>query len=183
MLVPYRVEVRSTDPAVAGFAAELHGILTDPRGWSRAGFRFVRDPAAPYLIVLGEAAEVDRLCKPMDTYGRYSCQNGAVVALNADRWRSATPQWTGDLRGYRVMLANHEVGHLLHLHHPTEHCPGDGLPAPVMAQQSTELGRCLPNPWPLQWEVELVAQRRKPLAPPPGHDTADHRPTPPQVDR
>jgi hypothetical protein len=181
--IAYRVEVRTDDPATADFAQVVHDILTDPRGWVRAGFGFVVDPDAPYLIVLAEGPEVDELCLPMQTWSTYSCQNGPVVALNADRWREATPQWTGDLDDYRVMLVNHEVGHLLHLHHPTVHCPAPGLPAPVMAQQSTELGACLPNPWPLQWEVDLAAERREPLAPGPDHDPSDHRPTPPPVDR
>ena len=104
-------------------------------------------------------------------------------ALNANRWRSATQKWTGPLASYRVMLINHEVGHLLHLHHPAVQCPASGLPAPVMSQQSTELGECLPNPWPLRWEVRLAARRLEPLAPPPEHDPADHRPTPPAVRR
>jgi hypothetical protein len=181
--VRYRVENRTSDAATADFAERLAGILGDPRGWVRAGFRFVEDPDAEHLIVLAEGPEVDALCLPLQTWSTYSCQNGPVVALNADRWRAATPQWTGDLEAYRVMLVNHEVGHLLHLHHPTVHCPAPGLPAPVMAQQSTELGECRPNPWPLQWEIDLAAERREPLAPPADHDTSDHRPTPPPVER
>jgi hypothetical protein len=177
--VRYRVERRTTDAATAGFEDAVHAILTDPRGWVRAGFDFVRDPDGPYLVVLGEGAEVDRLCLPYDTYGAYSCQNGPVVALNADRWRGATPGWTGDLAGYRTMLVNHEVGHLLHLHHPQPQCPGEGWPAPVMLQQSSELGACTANPWPLPWEVALAAERREPLAPPAEHDVSDHRPSPP----
>lgn len=181
--VAYRVEVRTSDPETADFAEDLHGILTDPRGWARAGFAFVEEPDASHLIVLAEGPEVDELCLPLETWSTYSCQNGPVVALNADRWRSATPEWTGDLETYRAMLVTHEVGHLLHLHHPGIQCPAPGLPAPVMAQQSTELGDCRPNPWPLQWEVDLAAERREPLAPPPDHDTADHRPVPPRVAR
>jgi hypothetical protein len=181
--VPYRVEVRTSDAATAGFADALHAVLTDRRGWSRAGFAFVQDPDARYRIVLAEGPVVDALCRPLRTRSTYSCQNGPVVALNADRWRSATPEWTGDLDGYRIMLINHEVGHLLHLHHPVVHCPAAGLPAPVMAQQSTELGRCRPRPWPLRWEIDLAAARREPLAPPARHDPADHRPTPPPVTR
>jgi hypothetical protein len=182
-VVPYRIEVRTSDEATADFAETLRGVLGDPRGWSRAGFVFREDPDAPYRIVLAEGPEVDELCHPMTTRSMYSCQHGPVVALNADRWRFATPEWTGDLDAHRVMLINHEVGHLLHLHHPTVQCPAPGLPAPVMAQQSTELGECQPNPWPLEWEVDLAAERREPLAPPPEHDPADHRPTPPPVDR
>lgn len=179
--VRYRVEVRTADDTGADFAATVHEILTDPRGWVRAGFELVRDPEARFRIVLAEGAEVDRLCHPYDTDGRYSCQNGPVVALNADRWRRATEPWAGDLASYRTMLVNHEVGHLLHLHHPRPQCPAPGLPAPVMAQQSSGTDPCHPHSWPLQWEIELAAERREPLAPGADHDPEDHRPRPPRA--
>jgi hypothetical protein len=164
--VAYRVEVRTPDRASNGFAEVVQATLSDPRGWSRAGFRFVRRHDAPFLIVLAEGDEVDRLCLPYDTYGEYSCQNGAVVALNAERWWSATPKWTGDLATYRQMLINHEVGHLLGQRHPRHDCPRPGQPAPVMGQQSTELNGCLPNPWPLDEEIRVAARHDQPLAPP-----------------
>ena len=164
--IGYRVERHTTDDATANFVDVVDATLTDPRGWTRAGFRLVHDDTAPYLIVLAEGDEVDRLCLPYDTYGKYSCQNGPVVALNADRWRTADPKWTGDLPTYRQMLVNHEVGHLLGQHHPHPQCPHAGQPAPVMNQQSTELNGCLPNPWPLPWEVTLAARHTEPLAPP-----------------
>jgi hypothetical protein len=165
--VPYRLERRTTDDATAEFEAVAQQTLEDARGWSRAGFRFVRRDDAPYVVVLAEGDEVDRLCLPYDTYGRYSCQNGPTVALNADRWRSATPKWTGDLATYRQMLVNHEVGHLLGMHHPKPQCPRPGRPAPVMNQQSTELDGCLPNPWPTDDEVAVAARHDRPLAPGP----------------
>jgi hypothetical protein len=165
--VRYRVDVRTSDPATRGAATIIEQTLDDPRGWERAGFELVQDESAAYVVVLAEADEVDRLCLPYDTFGKYSCQIGPVVALNADRWRTATPQWTGDLATYRQMLVNHEVGHLLGQHHPpAPQCPVPGEPAQVMAQQSTELDGCLPNPWPLPEEVELAARHEEPLAPP-----------------
>jgi hypothetical protein len=164
--VRYRLERRVSDEATADFESVVRATLDDPRGWQRARFRLVHDPAAQYVIVLAEGPEVDRLCRPYDTYGKYSCQIGPVVALNADRWRTATPKWTGDLATYKQMLVNHEVGHLLGQHHPKVQCPRPGHPAPVMAQQSTELDGCLPNPWPLPEEIELAARHEEPLAPP-----------------
>lgn len=162
--VRYRVEVRAR--GVASFPRVVEQTLNDPRGWERAGFRLMRDDTARFRLVIAEPAEVDRLCRPYDTYGKYSCQNGPVVAFNANRWRYATPEWTGDLATYRQMLVNHEVGHLLGLHHPEVQCPGRGRLAPVMAQQSTELNGCRPNPWPLPHEIQRAARHDLPLAPP-----------------
>jgi hypothetical protein len=151
---------------MAGFAEVVDATLHDPRGWEQAGFRLVRDDAgAPYRIVLGEPDEVQELCRPYDVYRMYSCQIGPLVVLNAERWRRATPEWTGDLATYRQMLVNHEFGHLLGLKHVRPPCPVPGRLAPVMAQQSTELRGCLPNPWPLPDEVERASRHDLPLAP------------------
>ncbi len=165
--ISYRVERHTDDDATVNFGDVVNTTLADSRGWSRARFRFALDANAPYLIVLAEGDEVDRLCLPYDTYGKYSCQNGPVVAINAERWRVADPKWTGDLPTYRQMLVNHEVGHLLGQKHPRPQCPRAGQLAPVMNQQSTELDGCLPNPWPLPWEVDLAGRHDRPLAPPP----------------
>ena len=165
VVVRYMLIRRVHDRATDGFEEVAEATLEDPRGWQRAGFDLVRVRRARFRVVLAEGPEVDRLCLPYETHSTYSCQNGPVVALNADRWRVATPKWTGTLAAYRRMLINHEVGHLLGQHHPNVHCPRSGEEAPVMAQQSTELNGCLPNPWPLPHEIERAARHDLPLAP------------------
>jgi hypothetical protein len=165
--VRYRVERHTSDAATRTFADVVVATLSDPRGWTRAGFRLVNDDRATYRVVIAEAAEVDRLCRPYDVYLKYSCQNGPVVAIHADRWRTATPKWTGDLAMYRQMLINHEFGHLLGQHHPdAPQCPAPGRLARIMSQQSTELNGCRPNAWPLPGEIARAARHDEPLAPP-----------------
>ena len=163
VVVRYRVERHTPD---AGFEALVDRTLHDPRGWQRAGFRLVRDDTADFRVLLVEPAEAQRLCEPYDVYRKYSCQNGPLVVLNAERWRHATPKWTGTLTAYRQMLVNHEFGHLLGMHHPSRQCPHPGATAPVMAQQSTELNGCRPNPWPLPSEITRASRHDLPLAPP-----------------
>jgi hypothetical protein len=166
IVVEYDLIPRVHDPGTASFAAITQATLQHSRGWERADFDLVRKAGARFRVILAEGDEVDRLCSPYNTRETYSCQNGPVVALNADRWRTGTPQWTGTLAGYRKMLVNHEFGHLLGQHHPDIQCPDPGRPAPVMAQQSTELNGCLPNPWPLPHEIKRAARHDLPLAPP-----------------
>src|SRR4051794_39807892 len=169
VVIRYRVERHAGDDATANFEAVGDATLNDPRGWTRAGVVFRRAGDAPYAILLGEGPEVQQRCRPYDTYGKYSCQIGPLVAVTADRWRSATPEWTGDVATYRQMVIDHEVGHLLGLHHRA--CPTPGTPAPVMLPQSTELHGCLANPWPLPDEVARVARHDLPLAP--GYEPGD----------
>lgn len=165
VVIPLRFERQTTDPGTAHFAEFARAVLTDGRGWQSAGFHFRFTSDAPYRVLLAEPDVVDAACEPYDTGGQYSCQIGPTVALNADRWRSATSSWPGSLDDYRTMLVNHEVGHLLGLHHPEVRCPGPGQPAPVMAQQSIGLEGCAPNPWPLPWELACMARHEEPVAP------------------
>ena len=167
IIIRLRPDRRVDDAATQGFAEFVRDTLTDNRGWGRAGFEFTFDDTDfDYTIVLAEGPEVDELCLPYETYGLYSCQIGPIVALNADRWRYAVEEWPASLNDYRAMLVNHEVGHLLGQHHPGSRCPREGMPAPVMAQQSSGVDPCTANPWPLAWEVTCASQDVEPLAPP-----------------
>lgn len=163
--VSLRLVRHTTDTATSDFVMLAQGTLTDPQGWQQAGFRFRFAEDARYTVLLAEPAEIDAVCAPYEVQSTYSCQIGDLVALNAERWRHATPTWTASLEEYRRMLLNHEVGHLLGQHHVTEPCPAPGVPAPVMAQQSKGLAGCTPNPWPLVWEIDCAARHIEPLAP------------------
>lgn len=165
VVVELRVE-RRTSAGTEGFEQLVRETLTDPRGWQQAGFEIRFTPDAPNVVVVAEPDAVDATCAPYDTGGRFSCQIGPVVALNADRWREAVDTWPGTLLEYRQMLVNHEVGHLLGRHHARPACEEPGGPAAVMYQQSSGVEGCEPNPWPLPWEIECAARHDEPIAPP-----------------
>ena len=165
LTIDYRVEVRSPDPDLADAAATITSVLEDPRGWQQANIDFRQSPDAPYTIMVVEGEEAQALCQPYDVGGRFSCQNGPFVVLNAIRWREAVPHWPGDVASYRTMLINHEVGHLLGMHHLR--CTVAGGVAPVMEQQSGTLRGCQANPWPTPIELALAATHQFVIAPAP----------------
>jgi len=164
-LVGLRFETHIADVGYDEFVSEALAVLNDPRGWVQAGFVFQSDPLADYLVVLAEPAEVDELCLPLTTGGTASCQNGTVVALNADRWRFAVTHWDRDLADYRGYLVNHEVGHLIGQRHPTPRCPVAGRPAGVMEPQTGSLAGCTGNSWPRDWEIAHALVRPVVYAP------------------
>ncbi|MCD0451687.1 DUF3152 domain-containing protein [Actinocorallia sp. API 0066] len=144
-LIRYTVEVEDGLPyGPAEFAAAVHTILNDPRGWAR----FERVPSGParLQVSLTSPAETRRRCRPLDVGLRLSCfQNGRAV-INADRWATGAPSYRADVATYREYLINHEVGHGLGHGHAA--CPGPGRRAPVMVQQTKSLFGCRPGPWP-----------------------------------
>ena len=145
----YRLEIEQGLPLDGtAVAAEVHGVLTDPRGWQpieKVAFGRT-DGAASFELIIASPAMTDRLCYPLDTIGELSCRNGDKVILNARRWATAVSWYAGRMADYRAYLVNHEVGHRLGHGHKT--CPSPGAPAPVMLQQSKSLYGCKPNPWP-----------------------------------
>nr|WP_240646078.1 DUF3152 domain-containing protein [Georgenia sp. SYP-B2076] len=151
-VVTVRVEVEAGLPANgSAFADHVMTILNDPRGWGRDGsVVFARtDGAADVGVVLASATLTDALCAPLRTLGRVSCASDGLAVLNVERWSAGAEPFLaagGTVPAYREYLVNHEVGHLLGHTHVT--CPGPGQPAPVMLQQSLDLGGCQPAGWP-----------------------------------
>ena len=146
----YVVEVEGglgVDPQA--FAREVDAVLTDSRSWGAGGRRALhRVPGGEvaFRVSLVSPRLADRLCAPLQTNGYFSCGTRGRAVLNVARWLTGADAYGGDLATYRQYLVNHEVGHLLGRGH--EPCPGPGVRAPVMLQQTKGLDGCAVNSWP-----------------------------------
>jgi hypothetical protein len=145
------VLVEGTLPvSVRGLARVIRRVLDDPRGWRRVGYAFrLVEERADLEIVVASPAQTDRLCAPLQTFGRYSCAHGGIAVLNFARWQEGSPAYRS-LDRYRTYMINHEVGHLLGRAHA--YCSTAGALSPVMVQQTKGVAPCRPNPWPLPGE-------------------------------
>jgi hypothetical protein len=154
-LFTYTVYVeRGTGFKPVVFTRTVEAILADERGWIRGGeVAFQRLPKyAGTQVVLATPPTVDRLCAPLQTEGKVSCNMGTKVVINAVRWREGVPHWTEPLSTYREALLNHEVGHRIGQGH--RDCPGAGKKFPIMMQFTYGLQGCsCCNSWPLDHEV------------------------------
>jgi hypothetical protein len=147
----YVVEVEDgigIDPGA--LATEVDRVLGDPRGWTADGAvslqRVAPDQQPSFRVVLATPQTTDGLCAPLRTNGIFSCYMDGRAVLNLYRWTDGAAASGLDLPEYREYVINHEVGHALG--HGHVGCPGAGLPAPVMMQQTKGIGACAPNPWP-----------------------------------
>lgn len=141
-----------------GFRRHVAQTFADPRGWRRAGVRFVRVPrseSSDFTVVLAEARLVATYHPICSVY--WSCRVGRYVIINQDRWRGGTSTWPRSRTAYRHMVVNHETGHWLG--HGHRGCPRPGAKAPVMMQQSKGLDGCTANPWPKASELPQTQAR------------------------
>jgi uncharacterized protein DUF3152 len=149
-VVRYLVEMERGLPfSGRQFAAEVHRILNDERGWGRAGrIRFVRVDSGEvrFRVSLSSPDLTDEQCAPLRTLGQVSCFARGRAVINARRWGTGSPTYGNDIASYREYLISHEVGH--GLGHGHESCPRPEALAPVMVQQTKSLEGCRPNPWP-----------------------------------
>lgn len=147
----FRVHVDTLlpDESLSLFTSYVDWILSDARSWiggNEVTWRRVAPNApADLTIILGAPATVDDICWPLRTGGYFSCRNGDKVAINVNRWNTATDWWPASLHVYRTYVINHEVGHFLGYSHTS--CPGPGELADVMQQQTKTLDGCRANGW------------------------------------
>lgn len=164
------------DPKDAIFSEYVDRILSDPRGWRKYGYSFVRvpveyldDPSINYYILpirIANAEVLQRECKT-----KLSCYRSThEIFINSDNFNGASrisqeklPYF--DLEHYRTYVINHEVGHSLGLDHPkwynsaninqnASQCDPrrNGRRGSVMMQMSKgseHISPCMPNCWPL----------------------------------
>jgi hypothetical protein len=149
----YRVAVENgVGIAPAEFATVVDSALANPQGWTAGGTdRFQRvgaDTPAEFTIYLATPATAERICAEgyLEIEQYTNCRLTGKVVINLARWLTSVPGYGASLDVYREYAVNHEVGH--ELGHGHELCPGPGLPAPVMQQQTLGLHGCVANPWP-----------------------------------
>ena len=143
----------TTRSDLAEFSAQANETLNSSRGWAQLGVNFKQvSSGGMFNLILSEASQVPTFSSGCSA--QWSCRVGVSVIINDDRWQGGTTAWNnagGGIRDYRHMVINHEVGHWLgHGHIP---CSAPGAYAPLMLQQSIDLGGCRFNPWPLDSEL------------------------------
>lgn len=139
---------------ITEFKQLVNQTLNDARGWSKLDLNFREvSSGGNFILYISEASQLPTFSATGCSVD-YSCRVGNNVIINQNRWLGATDSWNsagGSLRDYRHMVINHEVGHWLG--HDHQSCSGAGQPAPLMQQQSIDLGGCKFNPWPLDSEL------------------------------
>lgn len=125
------------------FAQEIAIYLADPDGWVSRGVTFVPSSVARADMVIHLTPREKMTSMGCDAALSCAEFNGRQVHLNAKRWGEGAPPSGLALKAYRQYMVTHEVGHILGYDH--SRCPGRGVPAPVMLQQTLGIGPCKPN--------------------------------------
>ena len=125
------------------FAQEIAIYLADPDGWVSRGVTFVPSSVSKADMVIHLTPREKMTSIGCDAALSCAEFNGRQVHLNAKRWGEGAPPSGLRLEAYRQYMVTHEVGHILGYDH--SRCPGRGVPAPVMLQQTLGIGPCKPN--------------------------------------
>jgi len=124
------------------FTNLLQIYLADPDGWAGKGYVFEYDPKASLLIRLSSPRTIQKEC---GLPKGLSCAvlGGNNMWLNSDRWLKGASASQLSLDLYRQYMVSHEMGHILG--HEHQKCPGKGMEAPIMLQQTLGLKGCRSN--------------------------------------
>ena len=150
----------SVEADFTDFKTKVAETLNDPRGWSRAGLKFIEVSSGQDVnVILSDPAS---LGATPGCSADLSCTTWAnQVIINDIRWREGTEASRAggmSTRDYQHMVINHEMGHWLGHYAHVDGCTAEngflGGPAPIMVQQSTGLRGCTGfNAWPLEAEL------------------------------
>lgn len=130
---------------------KIISVLNDSRGWKKSGYslKYYKDILIPdFVIVFTSSKWIANYCN----LPGLSCTDlrKNEIYINLDNWRNGSKNSGLNLNDYRTYVINHEVGHILGKKHVV--CSIEGAKVPVMMQQTLGIGKCSPNPWPLDWE-------------------------------
>lgn len=146
------------------FISKVKEILLDTRGWQQKGYNFVfvsksvfdrtivkKGMSMKFQLRLSHNTTIAKECE-FDIDEKLSCYNPTVsppnVLINYYRWMNGSAHSKLSLTDYRIYVINHEVGHALGRGH-VKKCTNPGKLVQVMMQQTISIGKCRPNPWPL----------------------------------
>ena len=122
---------------------------SDLRGCPLVGRRRVLES----LPLSGAVALVDMHPGQAATVLAFAWEHCSTLMIDVRRWLRGAPSFAIDLSGYRTMVINHEMGHVLGFDHML--CPGQ--PAPVMQTQTIALNGCTPNPYPFAADGKFIS--------------------------
>lgn len=163
----------AVDPSIKysekNFSKKVQKVLQDPRGWENVlniNFKFVKPNEKlkhPRKIHV-RLSENDLIYEKCNINNMSCCDmSTGEVWINIDRWVHGSNASKLDIYGYRTYLINHEVGHALGFLHQQCECSDElaicDAYVPVMTQQTLDIGKCKPNPYPLVEHIKNASRK------------------------
>ena len=161
------------DYSLPTFLKKIKSVLLDKRGWQSHNYKFKFVSPTFFNIIsksfpdenslykykkiklrLSTNKTITNQCK-FDEKEKLSCfdptNEPSEVLINLFRWQNGSSFSGLNLNDYRTYVVNHEIGHALGRGHVIQ-CNDTSKKVPVMMQQTISIGKCIPNPWPLDFE-------------------------------
>ena len=162
----YAVQIHERIPIDEGafFRHKVYDTLNDPRGW---GIPFQHTDLHTLLQLPKEKVFIIRLTPPDELYKKYaefkerqlSVANmvDRVIDINHCRWTEQCPNKSHlPLEEYQQYVILHEVGHMMGKKHPDTDDLTYQTKAPVMMQQTLGIRHFSPNPWPTEFDKNVL---------------------------